>query len=66
LPVTRFSGGGGSDLSLELGLGLRLGSVNSRFNGIAEYAYQRIDRVVNGGPVPIRFSELRAGLRARW
>lgn len=66
LPVTRFSGGGGSDLALELGMGVRLGPSDSRFNGIAEYAYQRIDRQVNGGSVPIRFSEMRAGLRARW
>jgi hypothetical protein len=66
LPVTRFSGGGGSDLALELGIGVRIGPSDSRFNGIAEYAYQRIDREVNGGSVPIRFSEMRAGLRARW
>jgi hypothetical protein len=66
LPVTRFSGGGGSDLALELGMGVRIGPADSRFNGIAEYAYQRIDREVNGGSVPIRFSEMRAGLRARW
>jgi hypothetical protein len=65
LPVTRFSGGGGSDLALELGLGVSLGPSDGRFNGIAEYAYQRIDREVNGGSVPIRFSEMRAGLRWR-
>jgi hypothetical protein len=66
LPVTRFSGGGGSDLALELGLGVRLGPADGRFNGVAEYAYQRIDRDVNGRSAPIRFSEMRAGLRARW
>jgi hypothetical protein len=66
LPLTRFSGGGKSGLALELGMGVRLGPADSRFNGIAEYAYQRIDREVHGGSVPIRFSEIRAGLQARW
>lgn len=66
LPVTRFSGGGGSGLALELGMGVRIGPPDSRFNGIAEYAYQRIDREVNGGSAPIRFSAMRAGVRARW
>jgi hypothetical protein len=65
LPLTHFSGGGGSDLALELGMGVRLGPADSRFNGIAEYTYQRIDRQVNGGSVPIRFSDVRAGVRVR-
>jgi hypothetical protein len=65
LPLTHFSGGGGSDLALELGMGVALGPINSRVNGIAEYAYQRIDRGVNGRSVPIRFSDLRAGVRVR-
>ena len=66
LPVTRFSGGGGSDLALELGLGVRLGRLDGRFNGVVDYTYERIDRTVNGGSVPIRFSELRAGMTSRW
>jgi hypothetical protein len=65
LPLTRFSGGGGSDLSLELGMGVRVGPSTSRFSGVAEYTYQRIDRQVNGGSVPIRFSELQGGVRVR-
>jgi hypothetical protein len=65
LPVTHFSGGGGSHIALELGMGVRLGPANSKFNGVAEYGYQRLDRRVNGGSVPIRFSQLQAGVRVR-
>ena len=65
LPVTRFSGGGGSDLALELGMGIGIGPADGRLNGIAGYAYQRMDRQVNGGAVPIRFSAMRAGVRVR-
>lgn len=65
LPVTRFSGGGGSDLALELGLGLRLGRETGRLAGMVEYTYQRIDRDVNGIGAPIRFSVARVGASAR-
>ncbi len=65
LPVTRFSGGGGSDLAIELGLGLRIGRETGRLAGMVEYTYQRIDREVNGSGAPIRFSAARVGASAR-
>lgn len=65
LPLTRFSGGGGSDLAVELGLGLRIGRRTGRVSGIVEYSYQRIDREVNGHATPIRFSVARVGVSAR-
>lgn len=65
LPLTRFSGGGGSDLAVELGLGLRIGRRTGRLSGLVEYSYQRIDREVNGDATPIRFSVARAGISAR-
>ena len=65
LPVTRFSGGGGSNLAMELGFGLSLGPTAGRVTGIIEYEYQRLDREVNGSAVPIRYSVARVGLAAR-
>jgi hypothetical protein len=66
LPVTRFSGGGGSSLGLELGLGIGVGPADSRFGGIAEFVYQRIDRDVNDVEVPVQYSATRLGMVARW
>lgn len=65
LPVTRFSGGGGSNLAMELGFGLSLGPTAGRVTGVIEYEYQRLDREVNGSAVPIRYSVARVGLAAR-
>lgn len=66
LPFTRFSGGGGSDFAAELGLRLGIGRGTGRFEGIAEYTYQRIDRTVNGNAAPIRFSVARVGVGTRF
>ena len=65
LPLTRFSGGGGSNLAMELGFGLSLGPTAGRLTGIIEYEYQRIDREVSGNAVPIRYSVARVGVAAR-
>lgn len=65
LPLTRFSGGGSSSFAAELGLRLGIGRPTGRFEGIAEYAYQRIDRKVNGRTSPITFSVARVGLGTR-
>ena len=66
LPLTRFSGGGGSSFAAELGLGLSVGRATGRLEGVFGYTYQRIDREVNGGAVPLTFSVARAGVRARF
>ena len=65
LPVTRFSGGGGSDLAIELELGLRVGPPTGRVSGLLEYTYQRIDREVTRHAAPIRFSTGRLGVAVR-
>ena len=59
---SRFSGGGDSDLAFELGLGAGLGSANGRFRAHAEYEFQRIDRRVGTGDVPIQMSVARLGV----
>jgi len=65
LPLTRFSGGGGSDLAVELGLELRVGRRTGRVAGTVAYTFQRIDREVNGSAAPIRFSVARLGAAVR-
>jgi hypothetical protein len=66
LPLARFSGGGRHGLAMELGLGLRLGPTGGRFAAVVDYAYQRIDREVNGSAVPIRYSVARVGVTTHW
>jgi hypothetical protein len=65
IPLTRFSGGGGSDLAVELGLGLRVGRQTGRVSGHLAYTYERIDREVEGSSAPIRFSVGRIGVSMR-
>jgi hypothetical protein len=65
LPLTRFSGGGGSSFAAELGFGVGVGAATGRLEGIVEYTYQRIDREVNGRGAPLTFSVVRAGVRTR-
>lgn len=66
LPLARFSGGGSSNLALELGFGVSVGSREGRYTGLLDYEYQRIDRQVNGKGVPIRSSMVRLGVGRRW
>jgi hypothetical protein len=66
LPLTRFSGGGGSSFAAELGFGLSVGRATGRLEGVFGFTYQRIDREVNGGAVPLTFSVARAGVRTRF
>jgi hypothetical protein len=65
LPVTQFSGGGDSDLAVEVELGLRIGPLTGKVAGILEYSYQRIDREVDDSAAPIVFSAGRLGLTVR-
>jgi hypothetical protein len=64
-PLTRFTGGGDGGFSLGFGLGARVGSATGRLYGMIEYAYERLDREVNGAPTPIRFSVARVGVGTR-
>jgi hypothetical protein len=66
LPLTRFSGGGGSSFAAELGLAVSVGRATGRLRGVIEYTYQRIDREVNGGAAPLTFSVARVGVGTRF
>lgn len=62
LIAPQFSGGGSSDLSVEVGLGTAFGFGNGRFRVIGEYEFQRIDREVERREVPIQVTVVRVGL----
>jgi hypothetical protein len=66
LPLTRFSGGGGSRRSVELGLRVGIGRAVGRFEGVAEYSFQRINRRTNDQNAPITFSVVRVGMSRRF
>ncbi len=62
LIAPQFSGGGSSDLSVELGLGAALGLANGRLRVTGEYEFQRIDREVDRREVPIQVTVARVGV----
>jgi hypothetical protein len=64
LPLSRFSGGGGSGLGLEVGLGADVGPPGGRWQAFVEFDYQRIDRDAPG-PAPVQFSSGQVGVRVR-
>jgi hypothetical protein len=57
----KFSGGGSAPLAFELGLLLSVGPTNARYRLTAAYGFHRVDRKVDGTPVPIEQSLLRLG-----
>jgi hypothetical protein len=65
LPVTRFSGGGGAGLGLEVGLGAEVGSPSGRLRGFVGFDYQRINRNSGAASAPLQFSSGQAGIRVR-
>ena len=61
LIAPQFSGGGSSDLSVELGLGTAIGLASGRVRFTGEYEFQRIDREVERREVPIQMMVVRVG-----
>lgn len=70
VPAVQYSGGGTS-LGFALGLGTRLGTTGGRWQGLAEFSFERLDRKVDLGvgrdktDAPIRFSSIRVGVGRR-
>jgi hypothetical protein len=68
LVAPKFSGGGESGLSVELGFGAGVGTTNGRFRVRADYEFQRIDRRIFPEPaqlelkVPIQIAVARLGV----
>jgi len=63
LVAPHFNGGGSAGLAIEIGLGTWIGSADGRYGLRAEYAFQRIDRRVNGDAVPVQMGLAKAGLQ---
>lgn len=57
-----FNGGGDANFSLEIGLGVTIGTPNGRFRFRAESEFQRMDREVNGIEVPIQVTLAKLGV----
>lgn len=57
-----FNGGGDANFSLEIGMGVTIGTPNGRFRFRAESEFQRMDREVNNVEVPIQVTLAKLGV----
>ncbi|MFQ5705203.1 MAG: hypothetical protein ACE5HT_14435 [Gemmatimonadales bacterium] len=57
-----FNGGGDANFSIEIGMGVAIGTPNGRFRLRAESEFQRMDREVNNVEVPIQVTLAKLGV----
>lgn len=65
LPLVRFNEGGSSGTAFEVGLGTWLSFLHDRARAELDYAMQRVDRSVQGVPLPLQTGLTRLGVRVQ-
>ena len=62
LPLVRFNGGGTSGTAVEVGLGTWVSLAHGRLRAELDYRLQRVDRSVQGAPLPLQMGVTRLGV----